>query len=432
MDNGGELFFDHEPEPESETIVTLDIVSQRDDQPELETTNGLVLEGKITLNPERSLVYFLPSTASTPKQLMLTLDRAKWDLYLIIIPFTLHEAYSDKYYQKITFFVDLANPDATAFDLFPKSILSQEEVTQTYALSSQFKIKGVDANLEYIGQVLRFGALRPIIQAAGEGENKFYWTYRGISEHDGVIPEIKYALIVLQVPHGTLDVNGTIHYEVVLVKKWFGLWEQQDSRTDTHPIHWKLGGALPLFQVEVREPLDVKKLEAMPTTSTTKDFFISYASADQEWAEWIAWQLEQAGYSTILQSWDFQPGSNVVVEVNNATQNSHRTLIVLSPDYLNATSTQPEWATAFMRDPTGQQRTMLPVRVRLCNAQGLLGSLVYIDLTDQPDKDAAREILLRGLKPSRPIHPPAFPTNADTTHDPPEGEIPVDIDDNLC
>jgi hypothetical protein len=33
------------------------------------------------------------------------------------------------------------------------------------------------------------------------------------------------------------------------------------------------------------------------------DFFISYTKADQGWAEWIAWQLEQAGYSTVLQAW---------------------------------------------------------------------------------------------------------------------------------
>jgi TIR domain len=33
-----------------------------------------------------------------------------------------------------------------------------------------------------------------------------------------------------------------------------------------------------------------------------KDFFISYNSADARWAEWIAWTLEQAGYSTILQA----------------------------------------------------------------------------------------------------------------------------------
>jgi hypothetical protein len=29
-----------------------------------------------------------------------------------------------------------------------------------------------------------------------------------------------------------------------------------------------------------------------------KDFFISYNKTDRQWAEWIAWQLEGAGYTT--------------------------------------------------------------------------------------------------------------------------------------
>jgi hypothetical protein len=44
--------------------------------------------------------------------------------------------------------------------------------------------------------------------------------------------------------------------------------------------------------------------------STRLDFFVSYAQADQTWAEWIAWQLEAAGYSTVLQAWDFVAGSD--------------------------------------------------------------------------------------------------------------------------
>ena len=32
------------------------------------------------------------------------------------------------------------------------------------------------------------------------------------------------------------------------------------------------------------------------------DFFVSYTSADRAWAEWIAWQLEQAGYQVIVQA----------------------------------------------------------------------------------------------------------------------------------
>ena len=46
-----------------------------------------------------------------------------------------------------------------------------------------------------------------------------------------------------------------------------------------------------------------------------KDFFISYTKTDKAWAEWIAWTLEAAGYSTVIQAWDFRPGSNFVLEM---------------------------------------------------------------------------------------------------------------------
>ena len=34
---------------------------------------------------------------------------------------------------------------------------------------------------------------------------------------------------------------------------------------------------------------------------------ISYTQVDHTWAEWIAWQLEAAGYTTVIQAWDFRP-----------------------------------------------------------------------------------------------------------------------------
>jgi hypothetical protein len=45
-----------------------------------------------------------------------------------------------------------------------------------------------------------------------------------------------------------------------------------------------------------------------------RDFFISYTALNRPWAEWIAVQLEQAGYSTVLQAWDFQPPRAVATE----------------------------------------------------------------------------------------------------------------------
>jgi hypothetical protein len=142
------------------------------------------------------------------------------------------------------------------------------------------------------------------------------------------------------------------------------------------------------------------------------DFFISYTKADRSWAEWIAWQLQDAGYTVILQAWDFRPGQNFVLEMDKASKNSRRTLAVLSPDYLQATFTQPEWAAAFRQDPQGVKGTLLPVHVRECRRQlkGLLGPIAYIDLVGL-DEATARQKLIEGVADQvpRPVTPPPFP-----------------------
>ena len=68
----------------------------------------------------------------------------------------------------------------------------------------------------------------------------------------------------------------------------------------------------------------------------TKDFFISYTSADKSWAEWIAWELEQAKFSVVIQAWDFRPGSNFVLEMDRAAREAARSMPILSPSYLDS------------------------------------------------------------------------------------------------
>ena len=145
-------------------------------------------------------------------------------------------------------------------------------------------------------------------------------------------------------------------------------------------------------------------------TDTGKDFFISYTSADTKWAEWIAWQLEEAQYSTILQAWDFQPGMNFVLEMDKAAQVARCTIVVLSPAYLSARYTQPEWAVAFRHDPKSEKGALLPVRVQKCEVEGLLGSIVSIDLVDL-DAATAHKALLDGVQHKRikPATAPDFP-----------------------
>ena len=63
----------------------------------------------------------------------------------------------------------------------------------------------------------------------------------------------------------------------------------------------------------------------MPSSGLQRrDFFISFSSADRAWAEWIASELEAAGYTTFFQHWDVGPGSNFMLEMHKAAALSDR------------------------------------------------------------------------------------------------------------
>jgi tetratricopeptide (TPR) repeat protein len=131
-----------------------------------------------------------------------------------------------------------------------------------------------------------------------------------------------------------------------------------------------------------------------------RDFFISYTGADVAWAEWIAQTLEDAGYQTVVQAWDFRPGQDFLHQMQQATQQATRTIAVLSPAYLGSAFGEAEWRVAFASDPTGEQGLLLPVRVAEVTPPGLLRSRVYLDLVDL-DQQAATERLLAGVRGGR-------------------------------
>ena len=150
------------------------------------------------------------------------------------------------------------------------------------------------------------------------------------------------------------------------------------------------------------------------------DFFISYANEDTRWAEWIGWILEEDGYSVSLQAWDFAPGSNFVLEMHRAVSQSECTIALLSPAYISSHFVQPEWAAAFGRDPTGEMRTLIPVRVEKCVLEGLLSQIVFVDLVGV-DETQARDKVHHAFCGDRikPItHPdfPGMPSEADVDH----------------
>jgi tetratricopeptide (TPR) repeat protein len=128
-------------------------------------------------------------------------------------------------------------------------------------------------------------------------------------------------------------------------------------------------------------------------------FFVSYTGADQVWAEWIADQLETAGQPVVLQAWDFRPGENFVLRMNQALEQAERVLAVLSPAYFGSAYAIDEWTAALVRDQAGRDR-LLPVRIQPCELPPLIANRIYVDLVGL-DEEAAAARLLAGVERGR-------------------------------
>jgi len=124
------------------------------------------------------------------------------------------------------------------------------------------------------------------------------------------------------------------------------------------------------------------------TPAAMTDFFISYTRADRDWAVWIAWVLEAAGFTTKVQAWDFPAGSNFIVEMHEAAAETERTIAVLSPEYLGSHFGQTEWAAAL-----AQKKELVPIRVREVEVTGLLAGIIYTDLVGLAGEAARSELL---------------------------------------
>jgi hypothetical protein len=123
------------------------------------------------------------------------------------------------------------------------------------------------------------------------------------------------------------------------------------------------------------------------------DFFVSYTKTDQEWAEWIAWILEENDYRVLIQAWDIVPGANWIHDMDAGTRKADRTMAVLSDAYLKSEYGMAESLAAWARDPTGSDRKLLVARIAPTDRKGLLAGVVDVDLFGLAEADARVVVL---------------------------------------
>jgi len=138
-------------------------------------------------------------------------------------------------------------------------------------------------------------------------------------------------------------------------------------------------------------------------------FFISFNSADQTKAHWIAWILKEAGHEVAVHDWEIPARGNVPRWTNTELAFDDRLIAVISPDYVPSRYSPMEWASEIWNDPDGTKGSVIPVIVRPTSKMPpLLGDLSRIDLTNCSE-DEARRRLIKGVdRPAPPELEPAF------------------------
>jgi len=128
-----------------------------------------------------------------------------------------------------------------------------------------------------------------------------------------------------------------------------------------------------------------------------KDFFISYSSEDKEWANWLDDILRTTGYSTEKYDRDFI-NSNMVIEINNAIENSKSTLAIFSADYFKSDICKLELASSLSRDLLNENLRIVPVKISNCTVMPVVGSIPFIDVSNRTKDNNTKDFFVSEIK----------------------------------
>ncbi|MCK9925459.1 protein kinase [Frankia sp. AgPm24] len=114
--------------------------------------------------------------------------------------------------------------------------------------------------------------------------------------------------------------------------------ELASAATAVFGVGWTARARLPLHLDEA-----VRAATNRPPGWARWDFFIAHASADQPWADWIAWELEAAGYQVLLQARDGAARSRWTANLRDGIRHCAQVLVLLSGAGLGPVVEQTGW-----------------------------------------------------------------------------------------
>lgn len=150
------------------------------------------------------------------------------------------------------------------------------------------------------------------------------------------------------------------------------------------------------------------------------DVFISYSSHDKEWVHGnLLKRIEQDGLHAFIDYRDFIRGAPSIKEMERGITKCRKTLLVLTPKYMESEWCEIENIMLQTLSPTNRDLRLIPLLKTECNKPLRVGALTHVDFTDGADFDLAWKQLLEALKPNVLTELPAreaIPTKIQAEH----------------
>lgn len=131
------------------------------------------------------------------------------------------------------------------------------------------------------------------------------------------------------------------------------------------------------------------------------DAFVSYSSRDRDWVnQYLLRPLESASIRVCIDYRDFEIGVPSLVNMERAVERSRKTLLVLTPNWVQSEWTEFESLLAQLRDPAARGQRMLPLLVQKTQLPARLAMLTYLDLTEAGNRKYQLDRLINTIKSS--------------------------------
>jgi hypothetical protein len=141
-----------------------------------------------------------------------------------------------------------------------------------------------------------------------------------------------------------------------------------------------------LAEVEVAPDPGSAESGSQPQDEFQYDAFVSYSHKDSAWVrETLLPCLEGQKLRVCIDFRDFQPGMASLVNMENAVERSRKTLIILTPAWVESEWTAFESLLIQSDDPAGRRARMIPLRLKPCEPPKRIAMLTYVDFT-QPSE----------------------------------------------